>query len=136
MSPKATSIKDIKPYSENNEHGKPGAAWSAGIADDGRYLLHGEATSFFVNGNRQRQATFELGKKTGRESCWSADRKLLWTMDYGTDGLNRWTHYWPNGQKRAESSWRNKKCEGRARWWNKNGELMGQADFKDGKSIN
>ena len=136
MSSKATSIKDIKPYSENNEHGKPGAAWSAGIGNDGRYLLHGEATCFFANGKRQWQASFKLGKKTGRESCWTADGQLLWTMDYGTDGMDRWTHYWPNGQKKAESTWRNKKCEGTAHWWNDEGGLIGQADFKDGKRIN
>jgi len=134
MASTATSMKEVKAYNEVDEHGKQKAIWMAGIADGGRYLLHGDAATFYTNGGRQWQAHYELGRITGKESCWSPEGHLLWTMDHGSDGLDRWIHFWPNGRKKDESVWRNKKCEGSAYWWNKEGDLLGQADFADGKS--
>jgi hypothetical protein len=136
MTSRAAAIEDVQSYSENDADGKLKTTWSAGIAADGRYLLHGEAVCYFPGGERQWQAHFQLGEKIGGESCWSSNRNLLWTMDYGEDGSDRWTHYWPDGKIKSESIWRHKKCEGTARWWNKEGGLLGEVNFSDGLIVN
>lgn len=114
MKSSAMSISDVKNYEEKYPIGRIKATWSAGIADDGRYLLHGTETWFYPNGQKQREATYRLGRKVGEETYWSSDGEILWRWEHKNDGSSVWKQWWPNGQKKAESTWRNFKCEGRA----------------------
>jgi hypothetical protein len=96
----------IKTFSENYPSGKIRSKWNARICANGRYLLDGEGTDFYESGAKQHQATYANGRKTGRETFWSADGKRIWTWQRDSKN-NRavWTHYWPNGQRKSESAW-------------------------------
>ena len=93
-------------FSENFPNGKPRSAWSARITPAGRYLLDGQELDYYDNGQRQHHVTYADGRKTGEESFWSPDGKLLWQWQHNLSA-NRatWTHYFPNGNKKSESSW-------------------------------
>lgn len=111
MKSKATSISDVKTYEEKYPDGIIRIRYSAGIGDDGRYLLHGEETWFYPNGNKQREANYILGYKVGTETYWSKDGKKLWEWEYKEDGTSIWTQLDNNGQIKSQSVWHDFKCE-------------------------
>ncbi len=133
MTSDAKSIADIKEYMETYSNGRIKARFSGGIANDGRFLLHGRETWYYTNGQRQRQAEYNLGKKTGKETYWSEDGLVQWAWEHGEDGISIWTQYWPNGQKKARSYWKNFMCHGSAELWNPSGELISSKNFMNGK---
>ncbi len=130
MKSKAMSISDVKTYEEKYPDGKPRLKYSAGISDDGRYLLHGKETWFYKNGNKQKEAIYKLGYKVGTETYWSSDGKKLWEWQYNEDGTSIWTQWYHNGQMKAQSTWRNFRCEGVATRWDIDGKVINQEHFK------
>lgn len=136
MKSSATSISDVRNYEAKYPDGKTKATWSAGIGDDGRYLLHGEEIWSYENGQKQREATYDLGRKAGVETYWSEDGKRRWRWEHKDDGSSVWTQWWPNGQKKAESTWRDFNCEGIATCWDMFGEVVSRMEFADGKPVN
>lgn len=126
------SISGVKSYSAKFPGGKIRAAWSAGIGDDGRWLLHGRETWYFDNGKKQYEANYELGRKTGREVLWREDGSVAWEWTHRADGRGRWTQYWENGRKKAESEWRDFHADGPAQCWDRSGTLISQVSFKNG----
>jgi antitoxin component YwqK of YwqJK toxin-antitoxin module len=135
MRPSAKDISDVKNYEEKYPDGKTKASWNAGIGDDGRYLLHGRETWLYGNGQKQREATYKLGRKVGEETYWSDDGRKLWRWEHKDDGSSVWTQWWPNGEKKAESTWRNFKCEGPATCWDMSGKIVSQVVFADGELV-
>ena len=130
----ATSISAVKQYTEKHPNGQPRITWSAGIADDGRHLLHGTETWYYDSGLRQRQATYHLGRKVGRETCWSPDGRVRSAWQHGKPGeRSLWTQWWPNGQKKAESSWRGLLCDGPATCWDPAGNVVSRKTFVAGR---
>ena len=132
---KATEISDLEDHEERYPDGRMRVTWSAGTANDGRYLLHGTETWYHPNGSRQREAAYRLGCKVGVETYRSSDGKTAWTWEHGDDGHSRWTQYWPNGRKKAESTWRDFKCDGVATRYDPSGTLIGKASFRDGELV-
>ena len=112
MRSSATSISDIKIYEERCSDGVIRLRYSAGIADDGRYLLHGTETWFYPNGNKQREANYKLGYKVGKETYWSSDGKKLWEWQHNEDGTSIWTQWNEDGKIKSKTIWRNFICEG------------------------
>jgi hypothetical protein len=135
MSSKATEMGKVEKYTEKYEDGKLKASWSGGIADDGRFLLHGDETWFYPNGKKQRRASYDKGQKIGQETFWAADGSVKWTWEYKDDGSSVWTQYWPNGNKRAMSNWRDFKCEGTAIVCDTDGGQVSKMAFKKGRKI-
>jgi hypothetical protein len=133
MKSTATEIAQVKEYREQYPSGKVKATSYAGIADDGRYLLHGKETWYYENGHKQREANYNLGRKVGIETYWSADGKKLWQWQHNDDGSSVWTQFWPDGQKKAESTWRNFKCEGTATLWDRDGKVTSKMAFANGR---
>jgi antitoxin component YwqK of YwqJK toxin-antitoxin module len=133
MKSTAKAVSQVKEYRETYASGKIKATWHAGSADNGRYLLHGKETWYYENGHRQREATYNLGRKVDIETHWAENGAKKWQWHHRDDGSSVWTQYWPNKQKKAESTWRNFKCEGTARLWDAAGELMSEKKFADGK---
>ena len=133
MASSATSIGDVREYREDHPDGSPKVTFSGGMANDGRFLLHGRETWYYPSGKKQREATYELGKKVGQETYWLQDGSVQWMWDYRRDGTSLWTQYWPNGRKRAESLWRNFMCDGTATLWDKEGRQISMKEFKNGK---
>jgi Sulfatase-modifying factor enzyme 1/BNR repeat-like domain len=130
--PPVTKIGDIKEYEENFPDGRLKVKWYAGIADNGRYLLNGKETFYYENGNIQKTATYEKGRKVGIETYFDENGNRIWTWEYKKNGLFSWTKYWKNGGRKNQSFWKNKKCQGIASEWNKDGKLIRKVNFVDG----
>ena len=133
MKSTATSICRVKRYYEGEAGGPVKASWTAGIADDGRWLLDGTETWYYEDGSRQYQASYRLGGKTGWEILWNPEGSVVWTRRHNEDGTTRWTQYHSNGNKKAESIWKKMHCEGPARLWDACGGLVSEVTFRGGK---
>jgi antitoxin component YwqK of YwqJK toxin-antitoxin module len=131
--PPQPSVGKVRTYEEHDASGRLRARWSAGVATDGRYLLHGTETWYYPNGHRQWTARYDRGRKVGPETLWREDGSRLWTWDHRKDGTHVWTGYWPNGQKHTESTWRDHRAEGVATAWDASGKVVGQVTFAEGK---
>lgn len=59
MANTANSIRDVKRNEENFADGRPRIVWHAGVGNDGRYLLHGQETWYYQNGEKQYEADYE-----------------------------------------------------------------------------
>lgn len=128
-------IKAVKTYEEKDRSGKIHARWSAGVGDDGTYLLHGAQTWYYENGKKQWEVTFDSGRKVGQETYWSPEGVRLWSWEHRPDGTSIWTHWWPNGSKKTESTWRNFQCEGMATQWDQAGQVVRQVKFEHGMPV-
>jgi hypothetical protein len=133
MKPSASTITQLKQYREQYPDGKVKATWSGGVADDGTYLLHGIETWYYENGQKQRQANYDFGRKAGIETYWSQDGTELWKWRHKHDGSGVWMQFWPNGRKKAESTWRNLKCEGTATRYDTDGQVISTMTFVNGR---
>jgi len=98
----------VKRYSEKYPDGRPRVTWSAGIGDDGHYLLHGNETWYYENGQKKWQADYDAGRRVGTEIYWAVDGAKQWQKDYSDDGTYKWTLWGPDGKVRARSRWRGK----------------------------
>jgi hypothetical protein len=123
---------NVKQYEVKHPNGQPRLTWSAGLASDGRYLLDGRDVWFYENGQKQREAAYEKGFKTGKETYWSREGKVEWTWDHQPDGSAVWTQFWSNGQKKSVSTWRNFMCDGTATCWDPSGKQISQVVFSRG----
>lgn len=133
MKPKTKTMKDVKNYSEFYNNGNIRIEYSGGFGDDGRFLLHGKETWYYLNGDKQYEVNYEMGIKTGRESYWNLSGLKLWEWNHHESSLSEWTQWWPNGIKKSESKWKNLRCEGRARVWNSEGILISDVIFTNGE---
>jgi hypothetical protein len=132
MNSAAGTIADAKAFQDKFPNGQLQASWSGGVADDGRFLLHGTETWLHANGQKQYEATYRLGRKTGLETLWRADGTVAWQWDH-QDGQSVWTQYRPNGRKSAESHWRGKMADGLAVCWDPSGNEVSRALFAAGQ---
>ncbi len=137
---------EVKSYTEMYDNKTVKSKWSARICPNGRYLLHGEMLDYYPSGKLQHQVTYENGRKSGTETFWSEDGKVLWTWTRDlTTNTGVWTQYWPNGQKKVESHWnlrpeaRDLKrlfygyvAEGTATHWDENGNQLQTYTFHKG----
>jgi len=129
MASAATSVRDVKEFKETWPGGGSKAMWSAGIGDDGRYLLDGKETWHYENGARQFEASYQLGRKVGKETLWRPDGTIEWQWEHGKDGVSVWTQWWDNGQKKCESRWKDFHAIGVGRRWDRDGGLVAEATF-------
>jgi hypothetical protein len=134
MESKASSINNIEKYREYWSDGTLRIEYQGGMADDGRFLLHGRQKWFTPDGDLQYEVEYELGQKTGTESWWNNKGQKTWEWIYANDG-DTWHQWWPNGKKKAASTWVNAMCEGTAYTWDMNGKLILEAPFKQGRLI-
>ena len=105
--PPETTGGTIKQYSENHPGGQLKAAWSARITPGGRYLLHGRDVSYYEDGTKEHEVTYENGRPTGTETYWLRDGTRLWSWEHNAANKRSvWTHYYANGLKKLQSTWR------------------------------
>jgi hypothetical protein len=135
MASRATRILEVKTFEERYPDGKPKATWAGGVADDGRFLLHGGETWYHEDGSKQWEVTYDLGRKRGLETYWSREGRRLWSWDHRADGTSTWTRWWPSGQKKAESTWRGLEADGVARRWDADGTLAAEMSFDTGRAV-
>ncbi|MDX9973725.1 MAG: SUMF1/EgtB/PvdO family nonheme iron enzyme, partial [FCB group bacterium] len=132
MANSAQSIADVQAYEEKYPDGKPRVRWSAGKGNDGRYLLNGIETWFHPDGTKWYEAEFALGRKTGRETCWSPNGQKQWEWEHGPDGSSINRQWWENGTLKYEGNWKNFHAEGPSRCWDRDGAALSDVVFHDG----
>jgi hypothetical protein len=125
-------LADVKQLEERYPDGRSRLTWNVGLGSDGRYLLQGSEIWYYENGQKQREANYEKGSKTGAEKYWSREGKLAWIWDYRPDGSAVWSQFWSNGQKKSVSTWRNFMCDGIATCWDPFGKQISQVVFSGG----
>ncbi|MHC4646269.1 MAG: toxin-antitoxin system YwqK family antitoxin, partial [Planctomycetota bacterium] len=108
----AIKPETVQEYREQYPNGKPRAAWSAGIGEDGHHLLHGTETWYYQNGQKKWQAEYRAGQRTGTETYWADDGTRVWQRIYRDDGTYEWAVFDPNGKEKAKSTWKGKKLTG------------------------
>jgi len=133
MTSTATAVGQVKTYEERYPGGALKGSWTGGVADDGRFLLHGPETWYYEDGQKQWEMTWALGRKVGTETHWSPEGRVVWAWEHAEDGSSVWTQYWPNGERKAESTWRHFMADGEARRWDPSGRLSSQVTFRRGR---
>jgi formylglycine-generating enzyme required for sulfatase activity len=133
MASKAKAVASVRKYEERYPGGRVRITYEGGIADDGRFLLHGTETWYYDNGQKQREAGYKLGRKVGSEIYRSREGVLLWSWEHGENGDSIWRQLWPGGQLKAESHWKNFMAEGGARLWDPAGRLLSEKMFHRGR---
>jgi hypothetical protein len=99
----------VKKRRENYPSGKPKVGWSAGVGEDGRYLLDGKEIWYYENGGKQWEVTYNAGTKVGTETYWNTNGSPKWQWEYRKDGTRVLTVFRPNSKIKAESHWRQDK---------------------------
>lgn len=131
----ATRVRDVREFVERDTAGRIRLSYAGGIADDGRFVLHGPCAWFLPDGRRQREARYELGELTGRETFHAADGSLAWIRDHRADGATEFMTYWPGGGVRTRSLWRDRHAEGPAVLLASDGREVMRAEFEHGRVI-
>ena len=68
--------------------------------------LDGLETTYHENGQKEHEATWVSGRRTGPETFWSQEGTKIWSWTHNpASNTSTWTHYWSNGRKRVESNW-------------------------------
>ena len=148
ISPEATG-GSLKTFAEKYPSGEVRVTWSARICPNGRYLLNGPETSFYENGQKEHDVTYENGRKTGVETFWTADGTKLWSWTHHPENnTSTWVHYWANGRKRIQSNWLTQPkardldrtfsglvADGPTYHWNRDGTPAHAYEFKNGALV-
>jgi hypothetical protein len=115
LSQEATSVPlvkirpdTVKSHREAFADGKTRVTWSAGVGDDGEYLLHGTQVFFYEKGHKQWETTFDAGCRIGTETYWAESGQKQWERIHSADGSSTWRIFDGKGQLAAESDWRGK----------------------------
>lgn len=131
----ATAIRDVRTYVEHGSDGQRTQEYSAGIGNDGRFLLHGPCRWYLPGGGLLREATYRLGRLTGSERVYGSDGRLRWTREHGAGGAVTWTQYWPTGGIRTQSHWRDLHAEGSAVLNDPAGHEIYRVEFERGLPV-
>jgi formylglycine-generating enzyme required for sulfatase activity len=131
--PSAGTARELPEEREVDREGRLRRVRHARLAADGRYQLHGPEIWYTPDGRKQYEATWQAGRRVGREVFRTEAGTLRWTWDHQPAGRSRWTHYWPNGRKRLESGWQNGRAEGPAFSWDSRGRLVQRVTFVEGE---
>jgi hypothetical protein len=103
-----SEARDVREGREQYPDGKTKATWSAGFTPDARYALNGKQTFYYPTGQRQWEALFVAGHRTGIETYWSAAGAKQWERSFGSGDVWTWTLYDTGGHITAQSRWHGK----------------------------
>ena len=129
----ATGIIDLRKYEERYANGRVRGRWAGGIADDGRYLLHGTEEWFYPDGKHQRTVEYRLGRKVETETYWLPDGSKLWEWQHDGEGGGVWSQWRVDGS-RTMSEWHQFRCHGTATIQDASGRITSQLAFDEGRS--
>jgi hypothetical protein len=130
---RATHIVDLRASEERYANGHLRSRWSGGVADDGRYLLHGPEVWFYPDGGTQWVAEYSLGRKVGKETYWLPDGSKLWEWQHDGAGGGIWSR-WRGDGSRTRSEWRKFRCQGTATIQDASGRVTSELSFRRGRS--
>ena len=135
MASKNSTVTNVKKYKETYADGKLRLEYSAGTGNDGSVLLHGKEIWYYPDGKKQYEATYHIGQKIDNETYWDLSGSKAWEWHYKNSGESKWTQWWPNGSKKAESHWIGKICNGPAKTWDYKGNLISDVMFENGEIV-
>lgn len=108
----ATRITSVETRRERLPDGTT-VEYTGGVADDGRFLLHGEERWTSPEGKVVRRARYELGRPVGTEFLLDASGAEQWRWEHASDGSDLWSVRLPHGRT-ARSRWVDSHAEGSA----------------------
>ena len=131
----AGRVRDVREFVERDDSGHVRLRYAGGIADDGRFVLHGKCTWLLPDGRVQREANYALGMLTGRETFRDPHGELVWTREHGTGPTapSTFTTYWSGGAVRTRSTWRDLHAEGAAVLLTPEGREQMRVEFERGR---
>ncbi|MBU0719617.1 MAG: hypothetical protein KJ749_15340 [Planctomycetes bacterium] len=97
---------------------------------------HGKYTRWHLNGKKEYEAVFVLGKKNGMATLWHENGQK-WTEEHYLDGQKHGPRYlWDEaGRKLKEENFFHGKPHGTWTLWKKDGHIKWQQSFEHGKPI-
>jgi formylglycine-generating enzyme required for sulfatase activity len=98
----------MQPVKEIHEYREKLAMWRGGISSDERWRLEGQQVFTYPNGQKQWQATFVAGRRTGVETFWNEAGQKIWEKTYADNGEWTWKLFDAAGRVAAESQWKGK----------------------------
>lgn len=133
-------VSERREYTEYYDSGQLKCRYHGGIADDGRFLLDGEETFWYPNGQMMLSGSFLLGRRTGQAVCYDEEGfmvKRFTCPDAVTEDLEEWyeTFWEGSNQVKTKAFFRNRKAEGEAFTWNREGVLVRTVNFSNGKIL-
>ena len=130
MKSRASQIRKVETFTQKFADGQIQFRWSGGVANDGRFLKHGEEKWYHPNGKLHYEATFHLGRKTGSEKLYRPDGTVVCHWQHNSDGTSIWTQFRQDGK--SESTWRGSIAHGKARTWDRAGRIVSEVNFVEG----
>ncbi len=102
----------------------------------GKDEKHGPWTSWFANGQKQLEGTYDHDVQVGQFTWWHANgqRALQGRFDNGKqDGT--WTWWYANGQKSIQGEYAKGNPTGRWTWWKDDGRVVQSADLSQSEGV-
>ncbi len=130
--PLAAAALDCPPGTERSGAAPPDGHREWCVLPDG--VQHGPSHSYYSEGARLAQATFEHGRLTGAYQEWHPNGRLKLEGHYRSDEKDgKFAAFYPDGTKKWEEGWRAGVQHGPARSWHPNGNAMGDMSFTEGR---
>jgi hypothetical protein len=127
----AKEMQDVKEYKEYYASGKLKCEYSAGMANDGRFLLHGKAVWYYENGGIKQKGSYSLGKKTGEHARFDEHGRTLTSREYLPDGTSIAKTYYGNQALRSIAHYKGSFAHGEAKLFSPNGKLRSSKVFSE-----
>ncbi|MGI5900147.1 MAG: SUMF1/EgtB/PvdO family nonheme iron enzyme [Christensenellales bacterium] len=127
----AREMLEVQEYKEYYKNGQLKCEYSAGMADDGRFLLHGQAVWRYENGGIKQKGGYSLGKRTGEHSRFDQEGKLLSSREYLPDGSSVAKTYYPNHAIRSIAHYKGSFAHGEAKLFSPQGKLISSKVFNE-----
>ena len=135
MRSKAFRIDSVKTYTEKYENGNPKCVYSGGIADDGRFLLHGEERWFYPSGDLMTYCTYKMGERIGEYIYYDRTGDKIWSWEYLEDHNAIYRTYYKGNVLKSTGRYKGKIAQGMAQSYSRNGALVSEVLFDNGKMI-
>ncbi len=135
MKNEVTKIEQIETVTERYENGNIKCTYSGGIADDGRFLLHGEEKWFYPFGELMTECTYKLGAKVGQYVHYDVKGNKVWEWEYLEDNIAIYKTYHKNNNLKSVGRYVNRIAEGWAERYSSDGKVVSKVLFKNGKIV-
>ena len=129
-------VSDIETYEEYYDNGQLRCTWSAGIANDGRFLMEGKDIFYYPDGKIMTEGEYHLGKRVGCYVYYDQEGFKVFQWNHTHDGFDVLTTYHPGSDSmKTRGRFKNKKAEGLAQTFSRKGEITGEFMFENGIMI-
>ena len=135
MGNRAAGIDHVKTYTETYENGNVKCIYSGGIADDGRFLLHGEEKWFYSSGELMTRCKYRMGERVGKYGYYDRTGDKIWKWEYLEDNNVIYRTYYKGSLLKSIGRYRGRIAQGIAQNYSRDGELTLEVLFDNGKIV-